>query len=131
MATLDPTGIATAVTGVKDILGMFFPDKTQEERDKIAQAFQVMQLQAQTDQAQIAVNQAAAAKQPITFRDGAGWVCVAGFAVTVLRPLISWGCVLAGHPVFIPPMDMTEIGPMLFALLGLGGMHMNEKIQNS
>jgi len=26
---MDITGIGTAVTGVKDILGMFFPDKTE------------------------------------------------------------------------------------------------------
>lgn len=128
---MDITGIGTAVTGVKDILGMFFPDKTEEEKAKIAQAFQLMQLQVQQDTAQDAVNQAAAEKQPITFRDGAGWVCVAGFAVTVLRPLVSWGCVLVGQPVTLPAMDMTEIGPMLLGLLGLGGMHMNEKIQNA
>ena len=127
----DLTGIGTAVTGVKDILGMFFPDKTQEERDKLAQVFQVMQLQADQNKAQDAINQVAAANQPITFRDGAGGVCVAGFAVVVLRPLVSWGCVLAGHPITLPAMDMTEIGPMLLGLLGLGGMHMNESIQNS
>ena len=97
----------------------------------MAQAFSVMQLQAQADQGQNAVNAAAAAKQPITFRDGAGWVCVIGFAVTVLRPLVSWGCILAGHPVTLPAMDMTEIGPMLLGLLGLGGMHMNEQIQGT
>ena len=128
---VDITGIGAAVTGVKDILGMFFPDKTQEERDKMVQAFQIMQLQNNTDQAQSAVNAAAAAKQPFTFRDGAGWVCVIGFGVSVLRPLVSWGSILAGHPVVLPPMDTTEILPLLMGLLGLGGMHMNERIQNT
>jgi hypothetical protein len=128
---MDITGIGTAVIGVKDIIGMFCPDKTEEDKAKMAQAFQVMQLQAQQNQAQDAVNAAAAAKQPITFRDGAGWVCVAGFAVTVLRPLITWASILVGSPVTLPPMDMTEIMPMLVGLLGLGGMHMNESIQGT
>lgn len=123
---MDVTGIGTAVTGIKDILGMFFPDKTEEEKAKIAAAFQVMQLQASADAGQMAVNAAAAAKEPLTFRDGAGWVCVVGFGVTVLRPLVSWGTILAGHPVQLPAMDTTEIMPMLLGLLGLGGMHLYE-----
>ena len=128
---IDATGLGEAVTGVKDILGMFFPNQTEEDKAKMAQAFQLIQLQAQQDTAQDSVNQAAAAKQPITFRDGAGWVCVAGFGVTVLRPLVSWGCVLTGHPVNLPAMDMTEIMPMLMGLLGLGGMHLYENTQPS
>ncbi len=123
---MDITGIGTAVTGVKDILGMFFPDKTEEEKAKMLQAFQMMQLQQQSDTAQSAVNQASATAGGITFRDGAGWVCVAGFAVTVLRPLVQWGTILAGHPVELPTMDTTEIIPMLLGLLGLGGMHLYE-----
>jgi hypothetical protein len=119
----DITGIGTAITGVKDILGMFFPDKTEEDKAKMAQAFQLMQLQAQADQAQIAANTAEAATGGLHFRDGAGWVCVVGFAISALRPLISWGCILAGHPVVLPAMDMSEMGPMLAALLGLGTMH--------
>ena len=86
---MDVTGIGEASTAIKGILGMFFPDKTAEEQAKIAQAFQLLQQQSQENQAQDAINQASAAHQPITFRDGAGWVCVAGFAVTVLRPLVS------------------------------------------
>lgn len=124
---LDITGIGTAVTGVKDILGMFFPDKTEEEKNKIAAAFQVMQLQADADKGQMAVNQAEATQPGLHFRDGAGWVCVAGFGVTVLRPLVQWGSVLVGHPVVLPEMNMTQIGPMLAALLGLGGMHVYQQ----
>lgn len=122
----DITGIGTAITGVKDILGMFFPDRTEEDKAKMEQAFNLMQLQQAANTAQIGVNQAEATQPGLHFRDGAGWVCVAGFAVVVLRPLIQWGTTLAGHPVELPAMDMTQIGPMLAALLGLGGMHVYE-----
>lgn len=126
---LDVTGIGTAVTGVKDILGMFFPDKTDEEKAKMAQAFQIMQLQATADQGQNAVNQAEASQPGFHFRDGAGWVCVAGFAVNVLRPLVEWGSTFVGHPVSLPGMDTSETLPMLLGLLGLGGMHVYQQTQ--
>jgi hypothetical protein len=31
--------------------------------------------------------------------------------------------VIAGHPVTLPAIDTSETGPMLVALLGLGGYH--------
>jgi hypothetical protein len=123
---MDVTGIGSVADLANTIVSRIWPDKTQAEKDEIAKVMAAMQYQAQANQGQMAVNAAAAAKQPITFRDGAGWVCVAGFAVTVLRPMISWGTILAGHPVNLPAMDMTEIMPMLMALLGLGGMHLYE-----
>ena len=125
----DITGIGEAASAIKDVLGMFFPDKTEEEKAKIAAVFQMAQLQSQANTAQIAVNQAAAGVQGFTFRDGAGWVCVAGFAVNVLRPLISWGFMIGGHPITLPEMDVSQTTPMLLGLLGLGGMHMNERIK--
>ena len=126
---LDITGIGTAVTGVKDILGMFFPDKTDEEKVKMAQAFQILQLQASADAGQVAVNQASSTAGGTTFRDGAGWVCVAGMAVTVLKPLIEWVSAMLGHPLVLPSVDTTTTGTMLAGLLGLGAMHMNESIK--
>lgn len=125
----DITGIGEATTAVEKILGMFFPDKTEEEKAKIAAAFQLAQIQSDANRAQIAVNQASAKVQGFTFRDGAGWVCVAGFAVNVLRPLISWAFAIGGHPVDLPAMDVSQTTPMLLGLLGLGGMHMNERIK--
>jgi len=74
-------------------------------------------------QGQLDANKAEAEQGGTHFRDGAGWVCVAGFGLVVLRPLIEWGAVLAGHPVTLPAIDTSETGPMLVALLGLGGYH--------
>ena len=126
---MDVTGIGEAATAVKDVLGMFFPDKTEEEKAKIAAVFQMAQIQAEADEAQTKVNAAAAAVQGFTFRDGAGWVCVAGFAVNVLRPLIAWAFAIGGHPVNLPEMDTTQTLPMLLGLLGLGGMHTYQSVK--
>lgn len=127
---LDATGIGEVATGVKDIVGMLFGDKSSEEQAKIANAYQLVQLQAQANTAQIAVNQAAETGSGTTFRDGAGWVCVAGLAATVLKPLIEWATALCGHPIILPTVDTTTTGTMLAGLLGLGAMHMNESIKS-
>jgi hypothetical protein len=120
---LDATGVGEAVTGVKDILGMFFPDKTEEDKAKMAQALQLWQGQQELAKAQIEANTAEASQPGMHFRDGAGWVCVVGLGVQVLKPLIEWGAALAGHPLVLPSVDTSLTGSMLASLLGLGMMH--------
>ena len=121
--SLDATGIGEAVTGVKDILGMFFPDKTEEDKAKMTQALVLWQGQQDLAKAQIAVNAAEAATPGVHFRDGAGWVCVVGLAVTVLKPLIEWASAILGHPLALPSVDTNTTSVMLTSLLGLGSMH--------
>jgi hypothetical protein len=57
------------------------------------------------------------------FRDGAGWVAVAGFALVVLKPVIEWGAAIVGHPLTLPAVDKDATQTMLYALLGLGTLH--------
>jgi len=85
--------------------------------------------QFQTNIEQIKANAVSEAKPGMSFRDGAGWVCVIGFAVATLKSPIEWVCSLAGHPVMLPSVDQSTTVPMLFALLGIGGMHVYEKVQ--
>jgi hypothetical protein len=120
---MDVTGIGTAVTGVKDILGMFFPDKTEEEKARMAQALTIYQGQLELQKAQIEANTAEASQPGMHFRDGAGWICVVGLGTTVLKPLIEWGSAIVGHPLSLPEVDTSTTSTMLMALLGLGSMH--------
>ena len=132
---MDITGIGTAVTGVKDILGMFFPDKTEEEKAKIAQAFQLAQLQADADKAQIAANTAEAGSMSVFvsgWRPFIGWVCGGACAwnwigISVVKAM----CVLFAYKLVVPiePASLTEMMPVLLGLLGLGGLRTIEKIQ--
>lgn len=117
---MDLTGIGEAATAVQKIVGMFFPDKTAEEQQKLAATLAL--LNAQTD-----IDKAEASQPGMHFRDGAGWTCVAGFALMLLRPVIEWACVLAGHPVTLPTVDTSVSNDMLFGLLGLGGMHVYQQ----
>ena len=119
----DITGIGEVVTGAKDILGMFFPDKTEEEKAKIAAALDLQKDQDKLVELQAQANANEALQPGMHFRDGAGWVCVVGMAVSVLKPLIEWGSHIIGNPITLPPVDTSTTSTMLYALLGLGGMH--------
>lgn len=116
----DLTGIGTGLTAVKDIIGMFFPDKTAEDQAKLTATLQMIQGQMQVDLA-------SAQKQSFTFRDGAGWTCVVAFALMALKAPIEWVCAISGHPISLPAVDTSVTTDMLLGLLGLGGMHMYEK----
>lgn len=113
------TGAGEVADLIKDALDKFVPDKGQAEKDAFA-----------AQMAQIATNTAAAGQPGMHFRDGAGWTCVAGFAFNfVLRPLVVWSATTVGHPLDLPPLDVSQLTPMLLGLLGLGGMHAYENIK--
>lgn len=123
---MDIAGIGTTATALKDILGMFFPDKTQEERDKMAAIMAMVQQQTDTNKTE--------ASSPSVFVAGwrpfVGWVCGSGFGVQfVIGPLVEWMAALFGHPVKFPQMDLGTMMPMLLGMLGLGGMRSYEKVQ--
>jgi hypothetical protein len=64
------------------------------------------------------------------WRPAAGWTCVAAFAWNyVLGPMIVNLLEIAGHHVAFTPLDMTEMMPVLFGLLGLGGYRAIERIK--
>lgn len=132
MPALDPiTAVSNVVGGIIDRL---WPDPAQANAAKL----QLLQLQQTGELAQITgqmqINQAeATSSDPLQhWRGGMGWVCVSGYAWNfVLRPLLSAGAVLAGHPVDLPPMDITQLSTITLGMLGLGVMHMNQVIKGA
>jgi hypothetical protein len=136
MGLLDATGLGSVADLLGKAVDKIWPNPTEAAAAKIAllnaqQAglFKEMDAQLQTNLAQIAANAAEAAKPGVSFRDGAGWVCVIGFGIATLKSPIEWACSLAGHPVTLPSVDTGTSTTMLFALLGIGGMHMYEQTQ--
>lgn len=127
---LDFTGIGSIADLLKVGIDKIWPNPTEAAAAKIAiinaqqaGALKEMDAQLQTNLEQIKANAVAEAKPGMSFRDGAGWVCVIGFAIATLKSPIEWVCSLVGHPVSLPSVDSSTITTMLFALLGLGGMH--------
>jgi hypothetical protein len=133
---LDAMGIGSVADLIKTGIDKIWPDPAKAAEAKVAilqaeqaGAFKQMDAELQTNLAQIAANAAEAAKGGLSFRDGAGWVCVIGFGIATLKSPIEWVCSLIGHPVTLPSVDTGTSTTMLFALLGIGGMHVYEKTQ--
>ncbi len=65
------------------------------------------------------------------WRSGAGWICVAGFALHfVVFPLTLWVATLMGRVLPPPPaMDADALMTLLFGLLGLGGLRTWERLR--
>lgn len=132
----DIAGFGSIADLIRTGIDKIWPDPTKAAEAKIAilqaeqaGAFKEMDAQMQLNIEQIKANAAEAAQPGFHFRDGAGWVCVVSFAVAALKSPIEWASVLVGHPVTLPSVDQTTTIPMLFALLGIGGMHLYEKTQ--
>lgn len=121
---MDVTGIGAAADLVKTIVSRVWPDKSAEEQAQIAAVLQSQK--AQTD-----VDQVEAGQPGMHFRDGAGWVCVAAFALAALRAPIEWGCAMAGHPITLPSPDTSLTNDMLLGLLGLGSMHVYQSVKGA
>jgi hypothetical protein len=130
---MDITGVGEAVTGVQKILGMFFPDKTQEDIAKMTQAFQIVQLQQQADQAQTDVNKVEAGNVSVFvsgWRPFIGWVCGSACAWNWIGiSIANTICTLLKYQITLSPASLTEMMPVLLGLLGLGGLRTIEKIQ--
>lgn len=133
---MDLTDFGSIADLLTTAVNKIWPDPTQRAAAQVAllqaqQAGALKELddQFQTNIEQIKANAVEEAKPGVTFRDGAGWVCVAAFAIAALKSPIEWGCSLAGHPVTLPSVDQTTTIPLLFALLGVSGMHVYQQIQ--
>ncbi|PRY07077.1 3TM-type holin [Paraburkholderia sp. BL25I1N1] len=132
MAALDPITAVTNVVG--DVIDRIWPDPAQAAAAKL----QLLQLQQTGELAQITgqmqINQAEAqSADPLQhWRGGMGWVCVAGYAWNfVLQPLTNAVGQMAGHPLNLPPMDLSELSTLTLGMLGLGGLHVAERIKGA
>lgn len=124
---MDITGVGAVADAAKGILGMIFPDKTEEDKAKLAAALALIQSQTDIDKAE-----AQSSDRLQHWRGGLGWVCVAGYAWNfVLQPLINAGAVIAGHPVNLPGLDIGPLATLTLGMLGLGGLHVAERIKGA
>ena len=120
---LDPltAGLDFATTIVQKI----WPDKSQQEQQELAGMFQQLTAQTDIDKAE------AQSTDPLQhWRGGLGWVCTAAYAYNfVLNPLLSAISTLAGNPVVLPNLDIGPLSTLTLGMLGLGGLHVAERIK--
>lgn len=138
---MDITGIGAAAEAVKGILGMFFYDKTEEEKARIAAVFAVVQAQNETNK----VEAANPSFWVSGWRPGVGWVCAASLAMVyipkalVLTFIWTYQCIVVlsvwhgGQPPMLPAypdLGVTDLLGLLMSMLGIGGLRTIEKLSS-
>jgi len=134
--------IGGLITAALEIIDKVIPDPQAKAAAKLEvlrlhQAGEFKQLDAdlQMAQGQIDINKIEAASDD-PFKSGwrpfIGWVCGAGFATQfIVAPWGTWIAALNGKAVEFPTMDMTQMMPLLFGMLGLGAYRTYEKTQSA
>lgn len=116
---------------VTSLLDKFIPDA--DERNRLAHEISTMAERHAQElaKAQIAVNKEEAKSSSMFvagWRPAVGWVCVTGMAFNfVVVPLGNFACSLYGMDIVLPPLDISEMMPVLMGMLGLGAMRSYEK----
>lgn len=106
----------------------------QLELAKLAQTGELAQLASETQlaQGQIDINKVEAASDKLFvsgWRPAMGWCCVAIFASNYIGvPLLAWVSPLIHVPA-PPRLDMGEVLPVLFGMLGLGTLRTVDKVK--
>lgn len=125
------TGIGEIATAVKGVVDKFLPDKSEEQKNKLALELAQLQFDQVITSAQIDTNKAEAGNASVFvagWRPFVGWVCGSAFAWTfILAPFISYAAKLAGNTVELPTLDLSQLSPVLMGMLGLGAMRTYEK----
>jgi hypothetical protein len=120
---LDP--ITAGIDLVSNVVSKIWPDKSEQERMEIAGAFALMQGQMKVNEVE--------ASNPSIFVSGARpfimWICGVGLGMQFLvAPILTWGSLLMGKSIVLPPLDMGTLITLLGGLLGLGTMRTVEKL---
>lgn len=136
----DITGIGSVFDFAGKIIDRVWPDPTQAAQAKLdlfkaEQAGELGELKSAWDNAsaQIEVNKVEAANESVFvsgWRPAIGWTC--GFALAysyIIAPFLAYAMAIFGHVVPLPAVDLGQMMPVLFGLLGLGAMRTYEKVK--
>jgi len=122
------------------LIDRIFPDKVKadEAKLKLLELQQTGALATLTAETQLALKQGdinvEEAKNTNIFVSGwrpfIGWTCGLGFFAKYLGgPFIFVVAQFTGHSIELPPIDVTEMLPLLGGMLGLGALRTYEKIK--
>ena len=119
------------VTPIAKLLDKVIPDA--DERSRLAHEIATLaERQAhEIAKAQIAVNKEEAGSHSMFvagWRPFCGWVCTLGLATNFLFvPVCNFLLTLNESPITVPPLDLSEMMPVLLGMLGIGGLRTYEK----
>ena len=130
---MNPLLIGSVLELGKDLIGRFFPDKTEAAR--VEAEFLRMAAEGELKQviAQLQIN-AQEAAHPSVFVAGwrpfFGWAGGVGFVYAVmLQPLLTWGAAIKGWPA-PPSLNIDLLWVVITGMLGIGGLRTFEKTKN-
>lgn len=133
-------GIDDAVALGLKLIDKWFPtpeERARAEADLLKMKqdgeFKMYDILGASDAAQSQVNLAEAQSESLFksgWRPSIGWVCAAAFAGNfVVGPSLTWLCDLFNIHAMWPEMDMSQLMPVLFGMLGLGAYRTFEKVK--
>jgi hypothetical protein len=129
---LDALGIGAIADLAKDLVGRFFPDKTEQEKAQMSLILTTMQNQMAMNQGQMDINKIEAANPSILvsgWRPFIGWVCGGACAWNwVGLPVVLFFAAAFGKEVKVSPADLTQMLPLLMGMLGMGALRTYEKL---
>ena len=116
---------------VTGLLDKFIPDA--DERNRLAHEISTMAERHAQElaKAQIEVNKEEAKSSSMFvagWRPAVGWICATGMGFNfICVPLGNFVAGVAGYPLEIVSLDLSEMMPVLMGMLGLGAMRSFEK----
>jgi hypothetical protein len=144
---MNPLLISGLFSAAQSLIGRFFPDP--EKQAEAQRALLQMQqngelalLASETDLAKLQIQtNVEEAKHANIFvsgwRPAVGWTCAAAFAYSyVLLPFAQFLVFTFGTSEMVsqlklaPKLELSEMLPVLFGMLGLGGLRTVEKVKN-
>ena len=119
---------------ISALLDKIIPDA--DERSRLAHEIATLaERQAhEIAKAQIEVNREEATSHSIFvsgWRPAVGWITAIGLATNyLLVPVWNFLLSINESPITVPPLDLSEMMPVLLGMLGLGGLRTYEKTKN-
>lgn len=129
---MDITGLGSIADLANTVVNKIWPDKTQEEKDKMALALAEMNNEMQQMTAQTDINKVEAASSSLFvagWRPAVGWISAIALGyVALIEPLARFTAqVLYQYSGNFPVIDTTITMQVLLGMLGLAGMRSFDK----
>ena len=122
---MDLTGIGSVADLANTVITKLFPDKSEQERAQMSMALTMIQGQLDANKTEAASSSLFVAG----WRPAVGWTCAMGCAWNWLGlPVMKAALAVGGVALAVSPADLSEMLPLLFGLLGMGGLRTVEKI---
>jgi len=121
-----------AGTLAKDIRSAITGEISPEKKAEIE--LKVTELNATLAIAQMEINKAEAGSPSLFvagWRPGIGWICAIALGINyIVNPIADWALKIAGKEIALPAMDLSQLFPLVIALLGLGVYRTVEKVKD-